>query len=61
LPCKTCWAKHHDAVVAAAWLRDAGVDSGEPERAFVAGRMAGACDHRRRSIERHMARKLGRV
>jgi CHAD domain-containing protein len=40
---------HHDAVVAAAWLRDAAQDIGDPDVAFVAGVMAAAfaADQRR--------------
>jgi CHAD domain-containing protein len=38
---------HQDAVVARAWLHDAARDSGDPETAFVAGRLAGAFDEDR--------------
>ena len=61
LTCKTCWANTMMRSSPRGWLREAGVDSGEPECAFVAGRMAGACDQRRRSLERHVGRKLERA
>jgi CHAD domain-containing protein len=44
--------EHQDAVVAAAWLREAALDSAEPMVAFAAGRLAGAYDGQRRARRR---------
>jgi len=41
---------HQDAVVAAAWLRRAGLDSADPTVAFAAGRLTGIYDAQRGAL-----------